>query len=99
MARRAAKVDSNQAEIVDALRALGFHVMLTHTLGQGAPDIVVTGYSDHTDSVKALLVEIKSDKGKLTHDEATWHAAYPDDGPLIVARDVGDVLAWFGRQG
>lgn len=50
-----------------------------------------------TDRVDALLVEIKTERGKLTPDEAEFHAEYPQGGPLLVARDAGDVLAWFGR--
>ena len=33
--RRAANVDVNQREIVNAVRAAGLHVALTHQLGRG----------------------------------------------------------------
>jgi len=57
MARRVAKVDANQGDVVTVLRGAGFHVMLTHELGDGRPDFIVTGYSMRIDRVAALLVE------------------------------------------
>lgn len=66
-------------------------------VGAGAPDTVVTGYSNHTERVEACLVEIKAPGGKLTPDEVKWHAEYPQDGPLIIAYSADDVLRWFGR--
>ena len=95
--RRAANVDVNQPEIVRDCRAAGLHVAHTHQLGGGFPDIVVTGYSIPLNAVAAVFVEIKVGNDKLTEKEAEWHAAYPDGGPLIVARRAEDVLAWFGR--
>lgn len=41
MPRRAAKVDSNQPEIVSALRKAGCSVLLLHMVGNGCPDIAV----------------------------------------------------------
>lgn len=96
--RYAANVDVNQAAIVRELRAAGFHVALTHTLGRGFPDCVVTGYSIPLGAVAALLVEIKAGNDKLSEREGEWHAAYPEGGPLIVARSADDVLRWFGRM-
>ena len=97
MTRYAAKVDGNQPAIVAQLRGAGFHVWPTHRLGAGFPDIVVTGQRLPSGDVAALLVEVKDGRGKLTEDEQEWHAAYPEGGPLIVARCAEDVLAWFGR--
>ena len=95
--RRDAKVDVNQPAIVRELRAAGFHVAHTHQLGGGFPDCVVTGYSIPLAAVAAVLVEIKHGNDKLTDRETEWHAAYPDGGPLIIARRAEDVMAWFGR--
>ena len=81
----AKKVDANQPEIVQALRAIGYTVTLTHRLGAGFPDILVT----RGDSLIALLVEIKTpttykSKGQgLTTAEVTFRASYP--GPYIIA--------------
>lgn len=95
--RYAANVDANQPDLVRAWRAAGLHVSLTHRLGDGFPDCIVTGYSIPLNAVAALLVEIKVGNDKLTEREIEWHAAYPDGGPLIIARHAEDVLAWFGR--
>jgi len=57
MRRRAAKVDANQSDIVDAFRAMGFSVAVTSSAGQGFPDLVVGGYGLN------VLVEVK-DGGK-----------------------------------
>jgi hypothetical protein len=99
MTHYAAKPDGNQAAIVDALRRLGFHVALTHRLGGGFPDLIVTGERLPAGDVAALLVEVKDRAGRdrLTPPEIEFHADYPAGGPLIVAHDVEDVLRWFGR--
>jgi Holliday junction resolvase len=41
MGRRAARVDSNQNEIVTMLRKMGYSVAITSDCGKGFPDIVV----------------------------------------------------------
>lgn len=50
--RRAAKIDANQTQIVEALRAYGATVRVV-TQGNGLPDLLV-GYRGHT-----LLLEVK----------------------------------------
>lgn len=81
----AKKVDANQPGIVEEGRLRGYTVTLTHRLGGGFPDILVT----HELSVIALLVEIKipsvfKSKGQgLTTAEQTFKASYP--GPYIIA--------------
>lgn len=82
--------------MVAALRKSGFHVMHTHMIGNGAPDLVVSGYHRDLGAICALLVEVKNKNGKLTDDEQRWHNNYPAGGPLIVAYSVDDVLLWFG---
>lgn len=96
MPRYAARVDANQPEVTKTLRGAGFHVNLLHFVGKGHPDMVVTGYHRGLDTVAALYVELKTDDGTLTDDEARWHDEYPAGGPLIVARSADDVLRWFG---
>lgn len=77
MPRRIGKVDSNQTQIVKALRELGAFVLLTHTLGKGAPDIFVRWRGRWTP------LEIKSIGGQLTDDEREWWDAAGYDEPLI----------------
>ena len=59
MVRRAAKVDTNQPEIVAALKAVGASVQHLHTVGDGCLDLLV-GYHGIN-----YLLEIKSPRGKL----------------------------------
>lgn len=96
MTRYVAKKDANHTDIVGKLEKCGLHVADTSKLGFGFPDLVVTGYNRKADRVMALLVEVKGDKGKLTDHEKNFFEKYPEDGPLIVAREAEDVLRWFG---
>ena len=49
------RVDSNQPEIVDAFRKLGWAVSPTHMVGNGYPDITISKYGWLT-----MVVEIKN---------------------------------------
>lgn len=86
--RRAARTDSNQAEIVAALRKVGVSVVPTHAVGSGFGDLVC-GYRGRT-----YLVECKDRLGVLTDDQAdfvrTWHGDYH------VVRSIREALAVFG---
>ena len=75
MPRRAAKVDANQSEIVDAARRMGCSVQPLHTVGKGVPDLLVgiNGIND--------LWEVKDGKKppserRLTTDQIIWHDAW-----------------------
>ncbi len=87
--RRAAKVDSNHAEIVAALRSAGATVQSLATIGQGCPDLLV-GISG-----KTALLEVKAPKGRMTPDQHEWHAAWRGgtlavvDSPEAALRIVG----------
>lgn len=90
MARRAAKVDRNQVEIVDAFRKFGCSVLHLHQIGQGCPDICVGK------NKKSVLVEIKDgNKPKscreLTKDEQKFHDEWL--GSLFIVENLGDVIA------
>lgn len=63
------KTDRNQKALVETLREVGFLVALTHTLGQGFPDVVVGGMRRDLWEPFIVLVEIKDEGGKLTEDE------------------------------
>jgi hypothetical protein len=72
MARRAARVDDNQGDIVAALRKMGCSVQPLHTVGQGCPDILV-GYDGLN-----LAIEIKDGQKvpsaqSLTDAQQIWH--------------------------
>jgi len=68
--RRAAKVDENQARIVEVARRAGASVAHTYQLGSGYPDVTigVAGFN--------LLWEIKTDGGQLTGREVEFHTTW-----------------------
>lgn len=85
----AKRVDSNQREIVQALREIpGVTVTCTHEVGKGFPDIVV-GYRGVN-----YLVEVKTQKGKLIPSEAAWHARWR--GQVAVVRTVEEAYRLIG---
>lgn len=84
---RAAKVDGTQAEIVAALRKLGWSVFLTHRVGAGFPDAVAA----KAGVVK--LCEIKTAKGKLNREQMRVFATLAMAGvPVVVLRTVEDAV-------
>lgn len=58
--RYASRVDSTQADITRALRAIGATVVPLHMVGKGCPDLLV-GFRGET-----ILLEVKPPKGKRT---------------------------------
>ena len=93
--RRAAKVDDNQAEIVDALRRAGCSVCILSGVGRGCPDLAV-GLRGVT-----YLLEIKDgrkspSKQRLTPDEQAWHDAWR--GHATVVRSVDEALDAVGLR-
>ena len=93
--RRIARTDSNQKEIVKALRGAGASVQHLHTLGKGCPDILV-GFNG-----KNFLMEIKDGtkphtKRSLTQLEREWHQHW--QGQVTVLQSVVDALAILGIE-
>jgi Holliday junction resolvase len=73
--RRAAKVDTNHADVVEALRSAGASVQSLATIGKGCPDLLV-GYKG-----MSLLFEVKDgtrspSKRRLTDDQEEWIKAW-----------------------
>ena len=73
--RLKSRTDTNQAEIVSALRKKGCSVVCLHTVGKGCPDILA-GYNGQN-----FLIEVKDgnkppSKQKLTPDEAAFFAGW-----------------------
>lgn len=73
--RRAAKVDDNQASIVDALRRVGCSVDPLHAVGGGTPDLLVGRAGVN------YLLEVKDgskppSKQKLTPQQQEWHQGW-----------------------
>lgn len=87
--RRAAKVDDNQAEIVQALRDMGATVQSLAATGKGCPDALV-GWRGHN-----LLFEIKDgakqkSKQLLTSDQERWLTCW--NGTVFIVRTVETAL-------
>lgn len=98
---RAKKIDANQNEIVEVLRKAGLSVAITSMVGNGFPDLVVSGAAWHERTGKywkTILVEIKDgDKPpsarKLTPDEKKFHDMWR--GYIVIAERATDVLNYF----
>lgn len=75
------RVDANQTPVVEALRAAGYSVLITSSLGNGAPDLMCASRR------VTVAMEVKDEcqppsKRLLTADESTWAAAWK--GPYAV---------------
>ncbi len=86
---RAAKVDQNQAEIVDCLRLVGFSVHHTHTVAAGFPDLCVG---------KGMrgpwLIEVKRDeKARYTPDQLKFRQEWKGPPPIRL-NSVSEALEW-----
>ena len=80
--RYAARVDANQAEIVDALRKAGAYVWII-----GLPTDLLVGYKQHT-----LVVEVKTNsKKKMTELQKDFFKEWTG-GPLCRVNDVESAL-------
>ena len=91
--RRAAKVDANQKEIVDALRSAGASVVSTASMADGFPDLVV-GFRGEN-----YLLEVKDgnkppSKQRLTADQEVFFSSWK--GSAQVVRDPQEALAAIG---
>ena len=87
---RAAKIDANQREIVEALRAAGATVQSLATVGDGCPDLLVGRQG------RNLLLEVKDgskppSRRRLTVDEHNWHRHWR--GQVDVVETAAEALA------
>ena len=87
--RRAAKVDANQTEIVNALRQVGASVQSLASTGKGCPDLLV-GFRGVN-----WLLEIKDGQKvksarKLTDDQVVWHQTWR--GKVYIVESVDQAL-------
>ena len=86
--RRAARTDTNQAELVEVMRQMGASVQDLSMVGSGCPDLVV-GFRGRN-----YMVEIKTEKGKLRTAQHRWHGEWR--GHVSVIRTVDDAVALLG---
>ena len=87
--RRANRIDANQNEIVDALRAAGAVVRII-SQGEGIPDLLV-GYNGYT-----ILMEVKDgdkvpSKRKLTEAEQKFFDEW-EGGFLVIINNVQEAV-------
>lgn len=92
--RRAARVDANHSDIVDALRDAGCSVWSLAGMGQGCPDLMV--YSSRRG---LLLFEVKDGSKppsarKRTPLQLKWAAEWK--GPVYVINSVDEALTEAG---
>jgi hypothetical protein len=97
--RKAARTDANQAEIVDALRAVGCAVAITSSAGDGFPDLVVSRRERGAYRPTVYLIECKDgqkapSERALTPAQKRFHAEFA--GCCYVANSVSDALAIVG---
>jgi len=86
-------VDTNQAEIVAALRLVGCSVQHLHTVGKGCPDILV-GYRGVNYALEVKDGSLPPSARKLTGPEADWH--YTWRGQVAIVNNVREALAVVG---
>ena len=87
--RRSARVDANQSEIIRAAEQLGCTVQPLYQVGGGCPDLLL-GHASKRGRVN-LLIEIKTDAGKLTPEQIRFHREWR--GQVAVIRSVPELLA------
>lgn len=87
--RRRARVDDNQAVIVQALRVGGASVEpRLARVGEGVPDLLI-GLEGVT-----YLAEVKRPRGRVRHDQQIWHREWKGS-PVLLFYGVEDVLAFL----
>jgi hypothetical protein len=91
--RRAAKIDANQPEIVNALRKVGVTVCITSHVGGGFPDLAASYRG------KLIFLEVKDgakppSRRKLTPAEADFHREWSEH--VAIVETVEQALAAVG---
>jgi hypothetical protein len=78
--------DGPTKRIVKALRSAGVSVAYLdphgHAFSKGLPDLLC-GFRNRT-----VLLEVKSDKGKLRKSQETWRATWNGEPPVVVRDEV-----------
>ena len=91
---RAAKVDTNHAEVRDGLRALGVDVIDCHAVAQ-----VVPGFPDllaWAPKVGWQLLEVKACNGRLTPAEAVFVVTHA--GPVWIVWSLEEAAGIMGKE-
>lgn len=99
--RKYGKKDANQTEVVTALRKAGLSVAITSSMGDGFPDLVVSGFSTTQMCIgkRTVLIELKdlsqkpSDR-RLSPAEKKFHDSWK--GEIYVCTTAEEILKIFG---
>jgi hypothetical protein len=91
--RKTARVDANQAVIVDALRAIGASVQSLAMVGRGVPDLLV-GFRAQTYLLEVKDGEKPPSARRLTPDEAAWHDSWR--GQVATVASIEEALHAIG---
>lgn len=97
--RTAARIDSNQNEIVSHLREHGASVQIVSMVGKGCPDIFV-GYTNAFGLQRTVAMEIKDgtkppSQQRLTPDEETWFERWKGECFVVNSTyEVDLVMGW-----
>ena len=92
--RRAAKVDRNHGEVRDTLRACGWTVVDTASVGGGFPDLIAARRG------AVVFIEVKDgalppSRKRLTPEEERWHGLMLGAGADVrVVEDAASVTRW-----
>jgi len=81
---KAAKIDANQAEIVQALEKIGASVVSLAGVGRGCPDLLVSYHGE------TVLLEIKNRDGRgirLTPAQVEFHANWKGQIAIVTTTD------------
>lgn len=93
--RRAAKVDSSQADIVDALKAAGATVQHLHSVGQGCPDLLV-GFRGQNYLIECKPAVGSPSQRKLRATQVEWHGGWK--GKVAVVETAEAALVVIGAK-
>ena len=78
------RADTNQQEIVDALRDMGVSVLVLSQVGGGCPDLVI-GWRG-----KNYLIEVKTKDGKLRPSQEEFFDTW--SGRAFIVRSLDETL-------
>ena len=87
------RTDTNQTEIVKALRAVGASVAVTSSLGKGFPDLVV-GWQGRNYLLEVKDGTLPPSRTRLTPDEQKWHDSWR--GHVVTIYSADDALEVLG---
>ncbi len=91
--RRAAKIDANQPEIVDGLRAVGASVEILSAVGNGCVDLLV-GYKGGNYPIEVKDGSLPPSDRTLTPHQKSWHRDW--QGKAYVANSLAEALMIIG---